>query len=514
MIFLISATGIAATWTPAEIISSENADASFAKIRADKKGNMIALWLENGIVKTRTKFTDQPWSAIDTLSLEPSSHPCLEIDSNGNATAIWEEQGVIVTTHKPFSQAWTQATPLSELGAAFPTLAISSSGDMAAVWTRNGNIESRTKLAHHPWPDSSELISTSHASDPCVVFGGELANPTFFLIWHGTENGLNIIYATDKPIAGKWNNPAPISNPDMEAAYPRIAADINGNAQAIWYSYTCQNSAYSNVAVVTVNKPANGIWDSSVVLSRNGLHNPSELLARVYFDKKGNLIAIWSQSYCGAIFNIEASINRTGEQAWTAPFVHASNLYSFFSDLAVTDKGDTFAIYYNFNSYDRSMQICSVQTDAHSFYQNWGNFAVLEQSGLNAYPKIDAALVNDVYIQIGALWTCYQGAHTVIKARTGKEITLQPPTNLTAKQERSDFHFFVDNHNILSWTPSPTPNLGGYLIFRNGVVIGEAAPTERSFVDHNQGLQQPVIYGVAAFDGNCSQSSITTTHFP
>src|SRR3989304_9047800 len=93
-IFLLPAiiNGIPPYPVPPDNISTPGQNATDPQVAIDINGNVIAVWIENGVVKARSAVSNASWSpTIDTLSNSGASSPKITIDDNGTATAIWIE---------------------------------------------------------------------------------------------------------------------------------------------------------------------------------------------------------------------------------------------------------------------------------------------------------------------------------------------------------------------------------------------------------------------------------------
>lgn len=83
------------------------------------------------------------------------------------------------------------------------------------------------------------------------------------------------------------------------------------------------------------------------------------------------------------------------------------------------------------------------------------------------------------------------------------------PTHLIGFQRRNDFGVIYELFNTLQWQPSSSPNVLGYYIYRNNVLIATVNDCVTSYQDHDQPCGVATLYGVAAFDedGNTSDQA-------
>ncbi len=184
---------------PPTILSSMSQNASDPHLSMDANGNVVAVWVENGVVKSSTHPIGMGWSSAVNISANGASSPRVVSDPSGNATAIWIENGVAKAATKPFNSSWSASTSLSSTGASAPDLAVDSSGDVVAVWARGNNVESSTKLFGANWQNRVTLTSTA-ASIPKVAIGGSGANQRVVAVWQGTSGATNVVYSSTKLI--------------------------------------------------------------------------------------------------------------------------------------------------------------------------------------------------------------------------------------------------------------------------------------------------------------------------
>jgi hypothetical protein len=85
-------------------------------------------------------------------------------------------------------------------------------------------------------------------------------------------------------------------------------------------------------------------------------------------------------------------------------------------------------------------------------------------------------------------------------------IILNPPSNLHGKQKKNDFGLQYELYNQLTWTPSSSPQVTGYFIYRDGNKIATVDASTYTYQDHNRKKGVSCIYAVTAFDSAGSES--------
>lgn len=499
-------------WSSPTILSGASVNASNPLVAVDASGDVVAVWIESNLLKSKTKTVSGSWSSTVNISATGASSPCLVSDSNGNATAVWVENGIVKAASKPFNSSWSASTALSTAGASAPTLCVDSSGDVVAAWVRSGNVEVSTKLFGMNWQNRTTITSSS-AATPCVAAGGSGSNTRVVLTWFGISNGNNVIFSATKLISGGWTTPVVISeNGAHNAAQPFVAVDGNGNAIAVWYAYDTVGVSSANVTLKTASRPSAGGWSAVSAISEPGVRNPSTLVARVAFDSIGNAIALWNISFDDETFSIQSAVKPVNGN-WSDPVdLATSNLYAYTGDISVTSFGDILSLYMFYNG--SSLLIRSVESDMNGFLNNFWSVPIIISTGSNnAFPKI-AATVSGNAIKAAAVWLNYNGVNNNAVALTGSKTLPLPPTSLSVTQTTNNFGVFTEYYNTLCWTASTDPNVVGYLIFRNGLFIEQVGAGVTQFIDDNRAQNGSVSYGVTAIDAQQTQSVTASVSFP
>ena len=84
---------------------------------------------------------------------------------------------------------------------------------------------------------------------------------------------------------------------------------------------------------------------------------------------------------------------------------------------------------------------------------------------------------------------------------------LQPPSNLQGKQKKNDFGLEYELYNQLTWTPSPSAEIVGYFIYRDGKKIAMVNAALYAYKDHNRKKGVSYSYAITAFNSADSESS-------
>ena len=499
-------------WSAPVTLSVTATDATDPQIVVDPNGNATAAWVENGLVNTSSQPVGGSWGTVTTLSGSGASSPRLVVDTAGNVTAIWAESSVIKSAMMPFGSAWGSATSISDVGASQPAFDVDSiTGDIVAVWARSGYIESATKLFGSAWGQVSQL-SNSGSDYPQVGVNNNIS----IAVWHTVIQGTNAIVASAiATVGGAWGTAKTLSPAAFHHVYPTIAVDTNGNAQTIWYQYNLLDDLnYNNVTVMASSLTAgSSAWTTPAALSNPGNYDPAELTARIAFDGSGNTIAFWSNVYTNDLFNLESAILPLGGTWQESTQLVAGNLYSYEGDIAINSYGAAVAVFM-INDAMSSVSIQNSETNiAGVLFPFWSGAITLSTGTMNGFPRV-ASTLNGTTVNAATVWISHNGTNNAILASTGSKTILLPPSSPMVVQAVNDFEVFQEYYNTVSWTASPDPNAIAYKVYRNGSLHLEVDLSQLSIVDDNQFENGAVTYGIAAIDGEHSQSEIISVSFP
>lgn len=501
-------------WSIPVTISSANFNVSDPQIVIDSQGNATSAWVENNLVKTSSMPVNGAWSTPITLSgvLAAASYPKLGIDSSGNVTALWLENGIVNSSTQILGGTWSIGLPISSIFAAAssPVLSVDQDGHAVAAWVSGGLILSSTRTLG-VWSLPTTL-SAGNSDNPQIAIS---ANGTVIAVWHSVVSGADVIMYAIKTFGGAWSTAKGVfsGTASLNHNYPKVAIDSNGNAYVAWFRYTRSGASYLNVTLLTSSLTYNGnSWTIPSALSNPCIRNPVNLMLKLACNTTGNVIAFWTNSYDGQIFNVESSAMHFGGR-WI-PFVMLNNpsLYSLAADIDVSSSGHVLAVY--MTGEGGGLAIHSQESDiASPLLNQWTMSNPLSQGIKNGYPRCAITLSGTVF-NAAAIWLNYNGAHIVLQASTGFDFAVLPPTALYVVQNSNTHKVYTEYSNTISWHASPSPDIQQYNVYRNGVFFASTDPNTLQIIDHNVSKNGSVVYGVAAQDINNIQSAIATVAFP
>lgn len=89
----------------------------------------------------------------------------------------------------------------------------------------------------------------------------------------------------------------------------------------------------------------------------------------------------------------------------------------------------------------------------------------------------------------------------------GYSVNLQPPSNLQGRQNINNFGLVYELYNVIRWAPSPSTDVNGYYIYRDGRKIATLNASTFTYQDHNRKKGVSYLYAVTAFNSAGSESS-------
>lgn len=93
---------------------------------------------------------------------------------------------------------------------------------------------------------------------------------------------------------------------------------------------------------------------------------------------------------------------------------------------------------------------------------------------------------------------------------TGFPIDVEPPSNLQGRQKKNEFATQYELYNQLTWIASPTPDVVGYFIYRDGEKIATVGASTLFYIDNNRKKGVSYSYSVTAFNSSDEESAPIT----
>jgi hypothetical protein len=475
----------------------------------DSNGNSCAAWVEDQMAVTSFKSFSGTWTTPQKLSSTAGSQPKIIVDPNGNLNAIWIENGSLRTSSASMSGEspnWSSAYTLTASGTSNAELGVDQQGNLTVIWTSNDAISCTTKPFNGAWPKDPVILSEKGADFSKISFSKD---GTAVVVWHQQVNSISTIYASH--YSGSWSVPIAITDGTINCSYPVIGLNSKGNAIAGWYRFDLANNTYSNVFFQVSNYTTGQAWSPPIDLSSPGITTPHDLVSKIIFSDSDDAIAGWTVSTDGISFQIE-SLVKLANQNWSQNTAIIVNSYSFDFDFSISNSNTAVGLIsiLTENLDLISLQSCICDSNPNMWINPQSVCLPQQNSG---QPRIATSYVNNNQSTV-AVWQSYDGVNTMIQARSGNNWVLRPPTNLTVKQISVNRGIYIEYYNIVSWTASPSSRTSRYLIYRNGISVGQVDASTLQFIDMNRDLNQAETYTVFAYEESGEQSFPISVNFP
>lgn len=508
LIFILPFLGWATPWPKVpDTISTASVNASSPSLAIDLNGRAIGVWIENDQVVSSQKLFQQDWSASEILSASGASSPMVKVDPNGLVTAIWLQNGALMTANQPFNGSWSTPVALVQANASQAQMDMDSRGNIVVVWQALGVIQSSTQLIGGSWSSSPDILSGVGASSPAVSIGN---NGTVCVVWQQTDN---TIYAISKLISGSWGSSMQISSSGVLCSSPQIAVNGVGDAIAGWFRFEVNNGNYSEVVVQSTYQPVSGVWRTPVDVSSAGTMDPTRLTLTMAGGENSDVaVMAWTNSYDLSLFNVEYAKFRSGQWEEVSALV-TNNLMAYAVNVAKGSDDDVYLAYMYWSNFEAATVINSLLINLSLVESFAGTEWQLSISGMNAYPNISLNLLGTSTYGT-CTWLNYDGSYNAVQTIVTRLPEIQPPTQLSAVQQSTNYGIFTQYNNIVTWTPSVSSQTAGYVLSRDGLQLAIFySSLTPQFIDFNRLPSETVNYSLYAFDNYGYVSSTVTLPF-
>lgn len=501
------------TWGSPVTLSTLGVDSLNPRVGMDESGNIVAAWVENGVVMANTQSFGGSWamSATPVSSMGASSLQ-LVVDPAGNATAIWNQSGVIQTSTLPLGGMWTTPVDLSSTGSSAPQIDVDSSGNLAAIWVCNDVIQAATQEFGMSWSSSTDLSFASPPSDsPQIAIGG---NQTIVAVWHSTSSGVDAIFATSTMLGTSWpGGSSVISDTSTPVSSVRPKVDVNslGIPMVAWYGFEQSGPVFSNVRVQVALGNLDTTWNLPTDLSAPGIRDPSQLMLSIADNGLNLFFALWTNSYDSSSFSLEGSVFVGDTWLPTIQF-DTGDIYLRSQHALVSETDYAYGAFVSYDPMSTLPIIKAFKANTDNTEVNFGNILAVSTGPSNS-PRIDGTLLPTGHTA-AAVWQNYNGSNLIIQASVATGVALPQPTGLSVTQNVNNFGVFSEYYNTFSWTSSMPDSSSRWVIFRNGVFLLHLPVATTTFIDHNVIQNAAVTYSVALQSQDGDMSPIASASFP
>lgn len=323
--------------------------------------------------------------------------------------------------------SWSPPVDLSAPGedALAYDVAVDLNGNSTVDWMRfdgsNYIIQASTSSFGGGWSAPVDLSASGEDAFFPKVVADSQGNAT--AIW-ARSNGTNFIaQSSSLPFGGSWSAPVDLSAPGasgQDATSPQLAVDGEGNVTAVWY----RNDGTNNI-IQSASLPVGGSWSSPVDLTIAQYSGQGDIQPQVAVDPAGNAIAVWVNDPTGTI---RGAIKPFGG-SWSEPMdISDSGSNVGEPQIAIDAYGNATVVWTRSNG---SNDI--IQTSSRPHNGSWSVPVDLSASGQDAFlPQLAVDLAKNVIV----VWQRSNGLNSVVQAATkGCDGSWSAPFDLSALGE-------------------------------------------------------------------------------
>jgi len=334
------------TWRTAQLLETDNVNAGYnPQVAFNAAGNGMAVWYQadgtvGGIWSSRY-VAGTGWQAATLIRATPTLDAGLAqvvMDANGNATAVWQQRETganggrnnIMASRYVEGSGWGTPTGIETNDSTagddeLPQIAIDPNGNVIAVWNlmRAGSttVWANRYAVGSGWAVASQ-IGTGNPNSidtlPQIAVDGA---GNGFAVWQQYNGPILNIWCNRYVVGTGWGSAALISDSAMSSRDPKIAADSNGNAIAVWGQFnptTLADDIFANRYAVNTG------WGTATVIQANTAKN-NAYRPKIAFDANGNAMVAWYQYGSFGPYSIWANRYVAGSGWETETLIETNN---------------------------------------------------------------------------------------------------------------------------------------------------------------------------------------------
>jgi len=274
------------------------------------------------------------WRRLDATT-DCSGAPCLRIQTRSRSAA-----GVL--------------TPIQTLSAAgqhgsLPQVAVDSNGNAVFVWQRsdgtNLRVQTRARSAAGTLSGTQTISAAGQSAEyPQLAVDGS-GNAVF--VWERWDGAAERIQARTRAADGTLGSTQTLSAPGLDAIYPAVAVDPNGNGVVAWEIF---DGAHERIQART--RAADGTRGSTLTLSPAGRDAAS---AHVAVDPNGNAVFAWTGSD-GTVQRMQARARSAAGTLSATQTLSDPGKNAFEPRVAVDANGNAVFLWQRFDGIDNRVQ--------------------------------------------------------------------------------------------------------------------------------------------------------------
>lgn len=439
------------------------------------------------------------WTPSSTISVEPN-------EPFDNVTTCYD------SLHNRIFAAWVDVTTN------YPTYCIYSNG----TWSAPLLIDSSS--------------TTEGLRDVFLCYDSQ--NDRVFAAWNDTNNDNYPTFSIYSN--GAWSSPAPIDTTSYITG-AEVFLCYNPTDNVVFATWPSGPNATPSYSIYSA-----GAWSARADIDASGF-----LVLNVYtcFNSQENkMIATWSDAnlgmvptysvYSGGSWSAAATITMNGNTINTFPCYNSltNEVFATWIDDA-NDGRPTYSIF-NGSTWTTENVVTGLPTSSSAFtlfscydsihnqiFTAWPNlpncdpmYSIYSEGAWSPVAFINMeppGVLQEIFLtynlnddEMFATWTdCVSFLPFYsIYYDTNPITPVLPPSHLLGKQLKNDFGVVKEYYNLLTWHPSLSDDVVGYLLYRDGELIATLGSNILTYQDHNRKKKKAYTYTLKAFDSVGTQS--------
>ncbi|MEJ2329523.1 MAG: hypothetical protein P8Z33_06590 [Gammaproteobacteria bacterium] len=405
--------------------------------------------------------------------------PMVTFDSNDNAIAVWIQDDFAdysVFANTTIAGRWgTEEIIESRIfDAAQPWIAADSGGNAVAVWTHDDRDGPRNILAN--WYETGSDWQVEEQIDD--KFGNILSPPRIaadnngnaLAVW-GKSDGEISVYSNRYTAIDGWGTEETIESGDGAAYGPEIAMDSEGNAVAIWSQDDSDGvfSIYANRYIA-----GQGWQTEEQIESGSGTtrHDDDSVYLDVDMDATGNAIAVWSQEDEDGNFSVYANRYTPGEGWGNERIIESGTETATSVAVDMDSAGNAFAVWQQEDEGFDVSPVSSIYSNRYELVTGWGPAQLIESGDENAiHPDIQTDLNDNaiaVWIQGDTTGSIYSNRYVVNDdTGWGTENLLESSSGQVDPESPPSLAIDSEGNAVVVWAQEEFTGSGRYSVYTN-----------------------------------------------
>ena len=405
--------------------------------------------------------------------------PMVTFDSNDNAIAVWIQDDFAdfsVFSNTDVTGRWGVEERIETriFDATQPWIAADATGNAVAVWAHDDRDQSRFVLASwyetgSGWQIEEQINSRFGTVIAPRIVADEDGNA--LAVWTYSDGNVSIYSNRYSAIDG-WNMEEPIESGDGPAYGPEIAMDSQGNAVAIWSQDDGDGvfSIYANRYVV-----GQGWQTEQKIESGSGTTRHDDLTVHldVDMDPDGNAVAAWSQKDGNGVFSVFANRFTPGGGWGNEQLIESRPGTARSIDVDMNSTGNAFVVW---EQEDESLTVfpavSSIYSNRYTVLTGWETGQLIESGNANAIlPKIQTDPDGNaiaVWIQGDSTGSLYSNRYVVKDDEGwGREELLESSNGRVDPLSPPSLAIDSEGNAVAVWAQEEPSIFGRYSIYSN-----------------------------------------------